>query len=80
MDAGEVAPAFIRAISRKQIFIMKIFRAIGIGVFFLILITFMPDVFVKLQETLVSFFDTLQNILQVASSMNAGMISGIPVR
>lgn len=50
---------------------MGIFRAIGFGIFLLIVANMMPAVFQGFQETTVVFFDTLSQTLLTSQDLQA---------
>ncbi len=45
---------------------MPLFRAIGLGIGLIVIRTLMPDVFEGLEDTLLSFFSTMTEILNVS--------------
>jgi len=47
---------------------MKVLRAVGLGIFLLIISATMPGVFASFQNTAVVFMESLQNILNTAGS------------
>lgn len=57
---------------------MGIFRAIGLGIFFLVLVSFMPAVFAELGDTLVVFLQSAKQAL-FAAGVLASHASDIPL-
>ena len=50
---------------------MKIFRAVGLGILILTLQFLVPEIFSALEGTLIMFFETVQNGLEVTNSQLA---------
>ena len=48
---------------------MKILRSLGLGVFFLVLLIFMPAVFFELSRTLVVFLQSSQQVFTAAGAI-----------
>lgn len=48
---------------------MKILRSLGLGVFFLVLLVFMPAVFFELSRTLVVFLQSSQKVFTAAGTL-----------
>lgn len=57
---------------------MKFWRAIGLGVLFLVLAISMPRVFRELEETILVMLDTFQTVLETAESFTASPAPLVP--
>lgn len=54
---------------------MPFFKAVGLGIFFLVLAIAMPQAFGKLEETVLVVLDTFQGVLEQAESFTASPAS-----
>jgi len=67
-QAVDLKPPGLSALNSPH---MGIFRAIGFGIFLLIIANMMPAVFRGFQETTVVFFDTLSQTLLTAQDLQS---------
>jgi len=57
---------------------MRFWRALGLGILFLVLAIAMPRVFSELEETILVVLNTLQAVLQTAESLTASPAPLVP--
>jgi len=57
---------------------MRFWRAIGLGILFLVLAISMPRVFREIEETILVVLDTVQTILRTAESLTASPAPLLP--